>query len=204
MRLDARLYLLFTPAHCAGDPRRTLRAALSGGVDLVQWRPAGHPSEDRDELLRTLAICRGAGVPLIVNDAPHLAVEIEAAGAHVGQGDLPAAEARAILGSERALGVSTHDLPQIRAAAAAGADHLGFGPCFPTATKGYAEGLPLAAVESAVASTEMPLFAIGGITAANLPSLLEVGVERIAVSSSVLAARDPERVARELRALLEG
>ena len=130
-------------------------------------------------------------------------VEIGAAGAHVGQDDLPAGEARGILGPARALGVSTHDLPQIRAAEAAGADHIGFGPCFATVTKGYAKGLPRTAVETAVTSTELPLFAIGGITADNLPALLDLGVRRIAVSSAVLEARDPERAARQLRELLD-
>lgn len=203
MRLDARLYLLFTPLRCAGDPRRTLRAALSGGVELVQWRAPVRDRDDQELLTQVLEIGRSAGVAVIVNDDPQLAVEVGAAGAHVGQGDLPAAEARAILGPDRALGVSTHDLLQIRAAEAGGADHLGFGPCFPTATKGYTEGLPRSAIAAAAAATGLPLFAIGGIHRDNLPSLLELGVRRIAVSAAVLGAPDPQGAARELRALLD-
>ncbi len=191
------LCLLFDPAACAGDPWQTLDLALRGGVDLVQWRTKGR----NDGIERCLARCAERGVPTIVNDDVDLAIAIGAAGAHVGQDDLPAATARAKLGA-RWLGVSTHDRAQIEAAVAAGADYAGFGPCFPTATKGYTEGQPRAAIAAAVAACPLPLFAIGGITAATLPELVALGVRRIAVSRAILAAPDPERAARALRQLL--
>lgn len=199
---DRRLYLLFTPALCSLDPRATLERALQGGVDLVQWRTA---QPDPRGLQRCREICAAAGVPVLVNDDVMLAVRSRAHGAHVGQDDMPAAAARRLLG-DRWLGVSTHDQPQIARAVADGADYLGFGPCFPTATKGYAEGQPPAAIAAAAmaaAAAGLPLFAIGGITAANLPQLLALGVRRIAVSSAVLAAAAPDAAAAELRALLE-
>lgn len=195
---DAQLYLLFTPSLCAEDPWHCLRAALRGGVDLVQWRSP----YDETGLRRCLEICSAAEVGVVVNDHVQLAIESEAIGAHVGQDDLPAAEARALLGPGRALGVSTHDLEQIRAALCDGADHLGFGPVFPTATKGYSEGLGPAAVAQALAATELPVFPIGGIGPENLPTLVAAGAHRAAVSSAILQAPDPERAAATLRDLL--
>jgi thiamine-phosphate pyrophosphorylase len=197
----ARLYLLFTPRLCAGNPFAVLRAALDGGVDLVQWRATPTPGAAVD-LQRTAELCRARGVPLVINDDPVLAVRSHAQGAHVGQSDMPAWRAREILGTERWLGVSTHDLAQIRAAEAAGADYLGFGPCFPTATKGYAEGQPAEAIRDAMSATLLPVFAIGGITPRNLPQLLDLGVRRVAVSSCILQADDPGDVAATLARML--
>ena len=184
------------PATTGAPCPRPSRAASS-------WFSGASSSPIPPGLEDALFACERAGVPLIINDDPTLAVDVGADGAHVGQEDLPAAEARVVLGPDRALGVSTHDLTQIRAAEADGADHLGFGPCFPTTTKGYTEGQPREAVRAAAAATRLPLFAIGGITADNLPELLEVGVRRVAVSSAILAAPDPERAARRLRDLLD-
>jgi thiamine-phosphate pyrophosphorylase len=195
-----RLYLLFSPALCRREPVRNLELALDGGVDRVQWRL---PGRDRDGLERCLAVCRERGVPVIVNDDVELAVLADADGAHVGQGDMPVARARAVLGAQRALGASTHDAEQIRAAERAGADHFGFGPCFPTATKGYARGLGPQALALALRATLLPVYAIGGITAENLPELLAVGCTRIAVSSAILRASDPCAAAARLRALLD-
>jgi thiamine-phosphate pyrophosphorylase len=198
---DRRLYLLFTPSLCAADPWRVLAEAVQGGVDLVQWRVKA-PDPAGFEQCRE--ICRAARVPLIVNDDVMLAVRGQTQGAHVGQEDMPAAAARRLLG-QRCLGVSTHDLSQIGAAVAAGADYVGFGPCFPTATKGYEQGVGAAAIEDAVAAAaaaDVPLFAIGGITAANLLPLRMLGIDRIAVTSAVLQAADPRAAAAQLRRLL--
>lgn len=195
---DRRLYLLFSPASCAADPWDTLAAALDGGVDLVQWRV---PTADHVAFQRCRDACQRAGVPLLVNDDVMLAVRGRVAGAHIGQDDMPAHAARRVLG-KLWLGVSTHDSAQIRAAVLAGADYVGFGPCHPTATKGYAEGKTAAEVEAATTAAQaqrVPLFAIGGITAANLPALRMNGVDRIAVSSAILQAADPRRAAEELR-----
>lgn len=199
---DLRLCLLFTPGLCRQDPWLTLDRALRGGVDLVQWRVK---HADPDGLAECLRRCRAASVPVIVNDDVQLAVQSSAAGAHVGQDDMPAEQARRLLG-ERWLGVSTHDPAQIRAAATAGADYLGFGPCFPTTTKGYARGQPQRAVTDAVRTAgdcQLPLFAIGGITPENLPRLLALGIRRIAVTAAILQADDPAEAARRLRSLLQ-
>ncbi len=197
--IEARLYLLFTPELCLGNPWDMLQDAIKGGVDLVQWRIE---SKDPDGLARCLSICTESEVPVIVNDFPELAVEQGAAGAHVGQKDLPAHEARNQLGPHRWLGISTHDIDQAHAACDAGADYLGFGPCFPTPTKGYSQGQPSGALGDILAAIDRPVFAIGGINEETLPSLLAQGCTRIAVSSAILHADDPRTAARTLRDLL--
>jgi thiamine-phosphate pyrophosphorylase len=201
MPLTSRLCLLFTPSLCAADPWHTLERALAGGVDLVQWRVK---ERDAAGLRRCQEICRPRGVPVIVNDDVALAVAAGAAGAHVGQDDLPARVARARLKRGQWLGVSTHDLAQIQRAVADGADYLGFGPCFPTATKGYEQGLPSGSLARALAATRLPVFAIGGITAERLALLRKEGCTRIAVSSAILRAADPQAAVRELLAALAG
>jgi thiamine-phosphate pyrophosphorylase len=205
VRALGRLYLLFTPALCRAEPQRTLLAALDGGVDLVQWRSkAGDAAADADAFRHCREVCRERGVPLLINDDVMLAVRTRADGAHVGQHDMPADAARKLLGRAW-LGVSTHDVAQIAAAAAAGADYVGFGPCHATATKGYATGKTPDEIAAAVAAAEarrLPLFAIGGITADNLLPLRLLGVDRIAVSSAVLGSADPRAAAAALRARL--
>ncbi len=201
MSFPGRLYLLFTPSLCRHDPWATLSGAISGGVDLVQWRSK---EPDPSGYLRCRELCRRRGVPLLVNDDVMLAVRSQAHGAHIGQDDLPAEAARKLLDAQW-LGISTHDPQQIAAAAANGADYIGFGPCFPTATKNYEQGKSADEVEVAVAAAHahaLPLFAIGGITAERLPGLRALGVDRIAVSGAILAADDPRAAAQALRRML--
>lgn len=201
MPVPERLCLLFTPSLCRATPWETLTAAIDGGVDLVQWRSK---EPDPEGFARCREACRRAGVRLIVNDDVMLAVRSRADGAHVGQDDLPAEAARKLLVGQL-LGVSAHAPAQIEAAAAAGADYVGFGPCHPTPTKGYEVGKTAAEVETALqtaAALQLPVFAIGGITAENLLPLRVLGVDRIAVSSTILASPDPRAAAKALRRLL--
>ena len=191
-----QLYLLFTPSLCRADPWQTLRKALgSGCIDLVQWRQKDHDADEHQNVERCAAICRAFGVPLVINDNVALAAKLNAAGSHIGQDDMTPADARRLLGPSRWLGISTHSDQEIDAAIAAGADYIGFGPIFPTATKGYREGQPAAALDRALARSTVPVFAIGGITARRLVGLR---APRIAVSSAILDAGDPEAAALEL------
>ena len=200
--IDRRLYLLFTPSACVADPWRTLDAAVAGGVDLVQWRVKS--ASDRDLYPLFVDACRRLDVPWIVNDDVDLAVASGAAGAHVGQTDMPARAARERLGPGRWLGVSTHDPEEIAGALAAGADHLGFGPMFRTVTKGYEHGQPRGALTAALRQAgALPIFAIGGIDPDNVPRVGEEGGRRIAVSAAILRARDPHDAAARLRASLD-
>jgi len=197
MSLTGRLYLLFSPDLCRQDPYATLEAALGAGVDIVQWRSK---RPDREGFERARTLCRDHQVPLIVNDDVMLALRSQVTGAHVGQDDMPADAARKLMFG-KILGVSTHNEEQIRAAAQARADYIGFGPCYPTTTKDYFEGVGLPAITAAVEASlqfGLPMFAIGGITPENLPTLYAHGVRRVAVSSYVLAHESPALAVREL------
>lgn len=195
---DRWLYLLFTPDECRRDPWWTLSQALDAGVHLVQYRA---PTPIAADLSRCMALCAERAVPVIVNDDVELAAEIGAAGAHVGQGDLPAPAARKILSPSQRLGVSTHNLLQAKRAIAQGADHIGLGPCFPTETKGYDEGLDREVLAEVVSAVDVPVFAIGGVTPDNAVELRSAGLHRFAVSGAVLQADEPGRVVREFLAL---
>jgi len=177
------------------------RAALTGGADMIQLR-------DKTGSLRGLLpqarairlLCRFHGALFIVNDRLDLALAAEADGAHVGQEDLPAAEARRLLGSNRILGVSTHSVDQALAAREVGADYIGFGPMFPTGTKetGYTPRGPatLREVRNAVS---LPILAIGGITIENVGAVITAGATAPAVISAVVGAADITAAAAAFR-----
>ncbi len=191
----ARLYLVLTRALCRKPWADVVSAAVRGGAAMVQIREKD--MADGALLAHVLEVRRvveGTGVLVVVNDRPDLAVLADADGAHVGQDDADPSEARRLLGDARILGVSTHDAAQRRRAVRSAADHCGFGPVFDTATKGLSGiGLRDWADEDG-----FPTFAIGGIGPGNVAPLAACGVRRIAVSSALCAAEDPEAVARTL------
>ena len=194
---DARLYLC-TPA-CDGG---LLRAALAGGVDVIQLRDA---ALDDDGIRRAAAGFRAAadeaGALFVLNDRPDLAVEVGADGVHVGQDDLAPARAREIVGPARIVGLSTHGPDQGAAALAdPDVDYLSIGPVYPTPTKPGrpATGLEYVRWAAAEVGTDKPWFAIGGIDAATLPGIVDAGARRAVVVRAITAAEDPETAAREL------
>lgn len=198
-----RLCLILTRELCRRDPLAILRESLAGGADLVQIREKRMTPRELAAWVRdALPICQSAGVPLVVNDAVEVAAATGAGGVHLGQDDLAPAQARAILGAGKLIGWSTRELSQIEIAAASGAvDYVGFGPAFPTATKGYAAGLGPAAIRHGAeraAILGLPLLAIGGITVENRG---ELGPEMgLAVSSALCQAEDSAAIARQLLA----
>lgn len=195
---DARLYLV-TPAL---EPAR-LQALLDGGVDVVQLRL----KDARDaEVLREAAwmreACAAAGVPFLLNDRPDLAAAADADGVHVGQDDAGVAEARAALGPERLVGLSTH-APEQLAEASPEADYVAVGPVWATPTKPGRAAVGLAYVEHAAAAAgDRPWFAIGGIDATNVRAIVEAGARRIAVVRALVEAADPAQAAADLKAAL--
>ena len=149
-------------------------------------------------------IVRHAGALFILNDRVDVAGVVPCAGVHVGQEDACVPAVRAVLGTEKMIGLSAHSREQADEAAALGADYVGIGPTFETSTKdtGYtARGVTLAGeVTSAI---PIPAFAIGAISTKNLPALLAAGARRIAVSAAICSAPDPGAAAAELRELLD-
>lgn len=145
-------------------------------------------------------ICDGAGAALIVNDRIDVALAADADGVHLGQTDLPLAEARR-LSRDLWIGISTHDLGQVRAACEAGADYLGFGPVFATTTKENPDPVQgITGLRAAVAAAAgRPIVAIGGITAADVDEVYRTGAHAICAIRAVNDARDPRDTARQFR-----
>lgn len=199
----ARLYLLVSGTACRGSLEMTLRRAIAGGVDLVQLREK--ELTDRELLARARDVrrwTRETGVLFIVNDRPDIARLVGADGVHLGQDDLPVREARRLLGPDALVGVSTHDLDQVRRAVLDGADYLGVGPVFPSQTKSFDRFPGLEFVAAAARQTSLPAFALGGIGPENVARVVAAGASRVAVGAALAGADDPESVARALKAAL--
>jgi thiamine-phosphate pyrophosphorylase len=199
----ARLYLV-CDATPGGRPLAVvLRDAAAGGVDVVQLR---EKALDDEALLAAAADARGLcdelGLLLIVNDRPGVARDAGADGVHLGQDDAPVAEARALLGPDAIVGLSTHFPAQVDAAATAGVDYIGVGPVHATPTKPGRPAVGLDLVRHAAAYAAMPFFAIGGIDASNVATVVSAGAERIAVVRAIADALDPRAAAATLRAAL--
>ncbi|ROR34793.1 thiamine phosphate synthase [Inmirania thermothiophila] len=180
-------------------------AAIRGGARLVQYRDKGGDARRRlEEATALAALCRRAGVPLVVNDDPALARAAGAAGVHLGADDPDPAEARRLLGPQALVGVSCYDsLARAEEAAAAGADYVAFGSFFPSRTKPAARRAPPALLQRARARLALPLVAIGGITPDNGAALVAAGADLLAVVHGVFGAADIEAAARRYAALFE-
>ncbi len=183
----------------------------AGGVDVIQLR-AKDASEEAIEALgmELVKITEPADVPLIINDFPHLVPSIGAQGAHVGQDDLSVSDARWRAGRALAgevpppiIGKSTHSFEQAIAAAAEGADYIGFGPLFPTPTKAGRPAIGLDDIRRVHESVSIPIFCIGGIKRENLDAVLAAGARRVVIVSGILQARDIAGYCRDVRARLE-
>lgn len=195
-----RLYLVATPrAHMAeAEFLARIRAALDGGVDLLQLRCKeleALPYLRLAERVRDLA--RAAGVPFIVNDRPDIALAVGAEGVHLGQNDLPPEVARRVLPEGAMIGRSSHEPADAERALAEGATYFAVGPVWETPTKPGRRAAGLSYVHDVVARrVSVPWYAIGGITHANVGQVIEAGASRIAVVRAILDARDPAEAAR--------
>ena len=158
------MYVLLTRARCAAALDWTIQEAATGGATVFQLREKSRGDRELLALARDVRRwTRQAGALLIVNDRPDVARLVEADGVHLGQDDLPVKEARRILGPDALVGVSTHDVAQLRQAVLDGASYVGVGPTFPSGTKDFAELAGLDFVRRAMAETSLPAFVIGGV-----------------------------------------
>lgn len=203
---DPTLYLVTDPALGRGRALGDIVAqAVAGGVTLVQLRDKAAGGRALLEEARALsALLAPLGVPLIVNDRVDVAVAAGAAGCHVGQSDLPAAAARALLGRDAILGVSLDAVDQLADLDPALVDYVAHGPFAATATKPDAGG-PVGAEGLAAVRrlSALPLVAIGGIDAGNAGLAIGAGADGVAVVSAIVAAADPRAASRRLRAAVE-
>jgi thiamine-phosphate pyrophosphorylase len=202
-----RLYLV-APLAPGGRPLiEVARAAIAGGVDALQLREK-HAGDDAivAELRQLRALCDRTGTLLVLNDRPDLALAGGAHAVHVGQDDVPVAEARRIVGDELLIGLSTHDPAQVDAAydadPALGPDHIGVGPVHASPTKPGVPGVGVGLVAHA-ASRALPFVAIGGIDATNVAAVVAAGAPRVADIRAIADADDPRAAAAALRAVVD-
>ena len=199
---DLRLYYVTdTPLSHERGLVETALAAVRGGATLVQLRD---PLAKAGELVRMgralKAALDEAGVPLIVNDRPDVALAIGAAGVHVGQDDLPPEAARALMGPDAIIGLSITDASQMSRAPWGLIDHVGIGPVISKGVKpDAAEPMGLAGLDACAAASQRPVVAIGGIGLGNAADCIAAGADGVAVVAAIAGAADPEDAARALR-----
>ena len=200
-----RLHVL-TDTRDGRDAIAVVTAALSAGAPVVQVRAKDGTDRDLFDLAERVArLCDEAGALCLVDDRVDVALAVGAGGTHLGARDLPLAAARRIAGPDHVLGGTARDAALARELVASGASYLGVGPTTATSTKdGLPSPLGVAAVGAVAAAVDVPVIAIGGVTAAHVPELLAAGVHGIAVVTAVSEAADPAAATRALlRALGE-
>lgn len=179
--------------------------AIAGGAKVVQYRDKSADTHRREaEAAALVRLCRRNGVAIIVNDDVELALGSDADGVHLGRDDAQLSAARRRLGNDRIIGVSCYNLlTRAESAQRDGADYVAFGSMFPSSTKPDASRADIATIESARRRIHLPIVAIGGITPQNGASLLDAGVDLLAVVRGVFAGDDPAVAAREYIQLFE-
>jgi thiamine-phosphate pyrophosphorylase len=195
----ARLYFV-CDARPTTDLESLLRAALTGGADIVQLR---EKELGRAEIERAAGTFRRIAdtfsALFILNDDPELAHHCDADGVHVGQDDVSAEQAREVLGPDAIVGLSTHSKEQLAASAERPVDYVSAGPIWETPTKEGRPGVGLELISHAAENAPHPFFAIGGIDTSNAQQVIEAGAERLCVVRAIRDAADPEAAATELR-----
>lgn len=185
------------------EAKEVVEQMIDGGVDLIQVRAKACPSPEIVKIATTLRdITRRRGVPLVINDHPEIARSVQAEGVHLGQDDLPIAEAREIAGPDCVIGKSTHSVDQAIRAFHEGADYIGFGPVFATPTKPDYAPVGLEEIRKVHDAVRIPIFCIGGMTLDNLPEVIAAGARRVVIVSGLLLANDIALYARSAKELL--
>ena len=176
------------------------RLAILGGADTIQYRQKSGATREMIEVARNVKrLCSEAGVTFIVNDRLDVAIAAEADGVHLGQDDFPIPMARELLGEGRIIGGSAATLGEARKCLSEGADYVGFGPVYPTSSKddaGPVSGIDI--LKQVVEIIPLPIIAIGGVSAENIPDVMRTGAHGIAVISAVCCQDDPEEATRIL------
>lgn len=194
-----RLYVILDVALLTIPAQNCAQVLAEAGVRLLQYRnKKASPRELLNSSRELASLLIPRGVSFVVNDRADVAVLAGASGVHVGQDDLGVEQARAIVGEEKWVGVSTHDVEQFRSAAATSADYIAVGPIFATASKDNPD--PVMGVEfirQVRALTDKPIVAIGGITLESAASIIKAGADSVAVISDILGAPNPGHRARQ-------
>lgn len=203
LRKSMRLYAVTDSSWLAGRTlEEVVEEALAGGITFLQIREKDLPYEQFKEKARSLkAAAQKYHVPYVVNDNVELAKEIDADGVHIGQGDMSIEEVKKILGEDKIIGVSAQTVEQALLAESQGASYLGVGAVFATGTKPDASHVGIEGLRKICEAVSIPVVAIGGIHASNIPEMKGCGADGIAVVSAIFASDNIEKACRKLRAL---
>ena len=177
-----------------------IEEAIKGGTTVVQLREKTASTKDFYDLaLKVKEITSKYDVPLLINDRIDIAIAVDSEGVHIGQDDMPADIARRIIGEDKILGVSASTVEEAKKAQEDGADYIGSGAVFPTATKDDADSVSKEELKEIVDSIDIPVVAIGGITLENAESLKDTGIAGFSVVSAIMSADNPKEASQKLR-----
>lgn len=200
-RLPSHFYAMIDPAG-GHEPVMLAETMLDAGARIMQLRLKDAPGRDFLAAARAIAeMCRKRGATLIVNDRVDIAILAGANGVHLGQTDLPLDAARRIIGNDRMIGISTHNVEQARAAEVGSADYVGFGPMYPGGLRNNVAGKGLDQLRAIRAAIKIPIVAIGGITEARVAETLAAGADAVAIITDVVKAPDVGAKVRSILAL---
>ena len=203
--IDLSLYLVTDKSDDVEKFLNTIEEAIKGGVTVVQIREKTAETLDFYNLaLKVKEITSKYNVPLIINDRVDVALAIDADGVHVGQSDMPCDVTRKLIGENKILGVSAATVEEAQKAQKDGADYIGTGAVFPTATKGDAPSITKQDLKDVVESIEIPVVAIGGITLENASQLIDTGIAGLSVVSAIMSAENPKKASQDLLNIFNG
>lgn len=197
--LDLSLYLVTDKSDDVEKFLKTIEEAIKGGVSVVQIREKTADTLDFYNLaIKVKEITTKYNVPLIINDRVDVALAIDADGVHVGQSDMPCDITRKLVGDDKIVGVSAATIPEAKKAEKDGADYIGTGAIFPTATKDDAPKITKKDLKEIVNSINIPVVAIGGINHENASELLDTGIAGLSVVSAIMSSDNPKESSKEL------
>lgn len=186
-----------------GTLEEAVRQAIAGGITCLQLREKHLTGLEKKALaIQLKALCRAGGIPFIINDDVPLALSIDADGVHLGLSDMDYATARARLGPDKIIGLSTHSVEEAITAERLGADYIGAGAVFATQSKTDIQPMPHAVLKAICSAVDIPVVAIGGIGLQNLNALEDSGISGVAVISALFGQEDVKKAAMTLRAQL--
>ena len=197
--IDLSLYLVTDKSDDVEKFLKTIEEAIKGGVTVVQIREKTAETLDFYNLaLKVKEITTKYNVPLIINDRVDVALAIDADGVHVGQSDMPCGVTRKLIGNDKILGVSAATIPEAKKAQEDGADYIGTGAVFPTATKDDAPKITKKDLKEIANSINIPVVAIGGINLNNVNELKDTDIAGISVVSAIMSSDNPKKSSEEL------
>lgn len=197
--IDLSLYLVTDKSDDVEKFLKTIEEGIKGGVSVVQIREKTADTLDFYNLaLKVKEITSKYDVPLIINDRVDVALAIDADGVHVGQSDMPCDVTRKLVGPDKIVGVSAATIDEAKKAEKDGADYIGTGAVFPTATKDDAPKITKKDLKEIVDSINIPVVAIGGITLDNAHELIDTGIAGLSVVSAIMSSDDPKKSSEKL------